>query len=276
MVGKRSRLKRILFFVIKRMADPFYAGIAAELAFFFLLSIIPTVLLLGKLSGFFSVSLNYMMEFISLYAPEEFVDLVEPYFRPESTKGLSIVFFIFSLWLASRGFFAIIRISNYSYGLEMGNGLNFSERFKAMKITILLMFMIIFGLLIMIYGRVLGELITRYSSEIIGYSIVIANIWYLIRWPFAFLVFYLCMLYIYSHAPNVTVPVKKVRAGAAFATAGIVIASSVFSFYVSNFANYDILYGSLANVISLMFWFYLIGYVIVLGIHINIACEKVR
>ena len=267
-------LKKVVLSILKSMSDPFYAGVAAELAFFFLLSIIPTVLLLGRLSGFFSVSLNFFIEFINTYTPEEFAELIMPYLEPDSAKSLSIIFFVFSLWLASRGFFALIRISNYAYNIEMDGPFNFSERFKAMKITLLLLFMIIFGLLIVIYGRLIGEFITKNSAVVLGHNIVIDDIWYMVRWPLAFFVFYWIMIYVYSRSPNYHLPAKKVRPGAIFSTAGIIVSSLVFSFYVSHFANYDILYGSLANVISLMLWFYLIGYVIVIGIHINIAFEK--
>ena len=270
----RIQLKVIVVSILKNMSDPFYAGVAAELAFFFLLSIIPTVLLLGRLSGLFSVSLNFFIEFINIYTPKEFANLVIPYLEPNSAKSLSIIFFAFSLWLASRGFFALIRISNYAYNIQMEGPFNFSERLKAMKITLLLLFMIIFGLLIVIYGRIIGEFITKNSAAVIGHNIVIGDIWYLMSWPLAFFVFYWIMIYIYSHSPNVSLSPKKVRPGAIFSTAGIIISSLVFSFYVSHFANYDILYGSLANVISLMLWFYLIGYVIVIGIHINIAFER--
>lgn len=268
-------LKRIGISVFKSMSDPFFAGIAAELAFFFLLSIIPTVMLLGILSGFFSVSLNYIIEFVNIYTPKEFASLVKPYLEPSSVKNLSIVFFVFTLWLASRGFFVVIRISNYAYGIKVEGRFNIAERFKAMKITLLFLFMIIFGLLIVIYGRLIGEFITRHSLSILGSNIVIGNILYLIRWPIAFAIFYWIMIYIYSRAPNMDLSYKKVRPGALFSTAGILISSLVFSFYAANFANYDILYGSLASVISLLLWFYLIGFVIVLGIHINIAYNKI-
>lgn len=272
----KKQLKELGIFLLKQMGDPYYAGVAAELAFYFLLSIIPTVILLGGLSGIFSVSLNFVIEFIHLYTPKEFVDLVEPYLVPSGIRNWSIVFFVLSLWLASRGFFAVIRISNYAYDIEMSSHFNIAERFKAMVITLLFIFMIIFGLLIVIYGRLIGELITRYSNLLTNTPIVIDKAWYLLRWPMAFFIFYWIMVYIYSHAPNKRLKLKRVKPGAFFSTIGIVLGSLIFSFYASNFASYDILYGSLANVISLILWFYLIGFVIVMGIHINIAFERIH
>lgn len=274
MSNYKERTKKGLIYVLKRMSDPYYAGVAAELAFFFLLSIVPTVMLLGILSGFFSISLNFIIEFIQFYTPEEFYKLIKPYLIPRAYGNLSVIFFVFSLWLASRGFFAVIRISNYAYGIKLEGHFKLAERIKAMKITLLLIFMIIFGLLIVIYGKLIGEFITEHSASFLNNPFRIHNTLYILRWPFAFFVFYWSMIYIYSRSINEKIKYKRVRPGALFSTIGILSASLVFSYYASNFANYDIIYGSLASVVSLMLWFYLIGYVIVLGIHINIAYDR--
>lgn len=274
MNNRKRTIKKGVLYVVKRMNDPYYAGVAAELAFFFLLSIIPTVMLLGIMSGLFSVSLNFMVEFIKIYTPIEFYELISPYLIPSKYGNLSIIFFILSLWLASRGFFALIRISNYAYGIKLEGHFKLAERFKAMKITLLLIFMIIFGLLIVIYGRLIGVFISVHSASLFINPFRINNLWYAMRWPFAFIVFYWIMIYIYSRSINQKTQYKSVRAGALFSTIGILMASLIFSYYASNFARYDIIYGSLASVISLLLWFYLIGYVIVIGIHINIAYDK--
>ena len=51
------------------------------------------------------------------------------------------------------------------------------------------------------------------------------------------------------------------------------IASAGFSFYVSHFANYDRIYGSLGAVVVLLFWLYLSFYIVLLGAEINAELE---
>ena len=58
-----------------------------------------------------------------------------------------------------------------------------------------------------------------------------------------------------------------------FATVVWLIASAGFSFYVSNFANYDRIYGSLGAVIVLLFWLYISFYIVLLGAEINAELE---
>jgi membrane protein len=64
-----------------------------------------------------------------------------------------------------------------------------------------------------------------------------------------------------------------VTVGSLFATASWLIASAGFSYYVTHFANYDRIYGSLGAVIVLLFWLYLSFYIVLLGAEINAQLE---
>jgi membrane protein len=66
--------------------------------------------------------------------------------------------------------------------------------------------------------------------------------------------------------------------GAAFATAGIVAMSSVFSRLIASSTRYSLVYGSLASLILLMLWLHLICQAIYVGAALNIALRdrKVR
>jgi membrane protein len=61
--------------------------------------------------------------------------------------------------------------------------------------------------------------------------------------------------------------------GATLATVAWLVASMLFSLYVSNFANYNATYGSFAAVVILLFWFYITAYVVILGAELNSELE---
>lgn len=75
-------------------------------------------------------------------------------------------------------------------------------------------------------------------------------------------------------APNKRLSFKFVLPGAVAATAGWILVSMLFSYYVSEFANYSATYGSLGGIIVLMIWFYLSGMMIILGGEINALLHK--
>jgi membrane protein len=62
--------------------------------------------------------------------------------------------------------------------------------------------------------------------------------------------------------------------GSATATLLWLLGSSLFSFYVSNFAGYNATYGSIGVVVVLMMWFLLSVYSILLGGEINAEMER--
>ena len=66
----------------------------------------------------------------------------------------------------------------------------------------------------------------------------------------------------------------RVLPGAAFATVGIVVMSSVFSKLIASSARYSLVYGSLASLILLMFWLYLICQAIFVGAALNVALKE--
>ena len=64
-------------------------------------------------------------------------------------------------------------------------------------------------------------------------------------------------------------PLKSAMPGALFATAGWILTSLVFSFYVGNFANYSKTYGSIGGIIVLMMWLYFSAIILMLGGQLN-------
>ncbi|MEG2298399.1 MAG: YhjD/YihY/BrkB family envelope integrity protein, partial [Anaerovoracaceae bacterium] len=75
--------------------------------------------------------------------------------------------------------------------------------------------------------------------------------------------------YNYYFLPINRVRFKDLIPGTIFASIGLLLVTLFYSLYMNNLANYNILYGSLASIIALMFWFYLLSWVLALGILFN-------
>ena len=74
-------------------------------------------------------------------------------------------------------------------------------------------------------------------------------------------------------APDKTIKSKSTTYGAIFTTIVWIISTEVYSFYVSSFAKYNLLYGSIANLLILLLWVYLLSYIFVLGMALNASRE---
>lgn len=75
---------------------------------------------------------------------------------------------------------------------------------------------------------------------------------------------------IYAYAPNrQEVKWRWLTPGSLIATAVWILATLAFSFYVSNFGNYNATYGALGAVIVLLTWLYLSAYILLLGGELN-------
>ena len=94
------------------------------------------------------------------------------------------------------------------------------------------------------------------------------------RWPFLALFVLLLLSLLYRYGPcRRAAKWHWVSVGSVFATVAWLIASAGFSLYVSHFANYDRIYGSLGAVVILLFWLYMSFYIILLGAEINAELE---
>jgi membrane protein len=67
-----------------------------------------------------------------------------------------------------------------------------------------------------------------------------------------------------------------VISGTLSATFSLVIVSIGFAFYVNNFSNYSVLYGSIGAVIALLTWLFILSNIIILGGEINALVYRKR
>ena len=75
--------------------------------------------------------------------------------------------------------------------------------------------------------------------------------------------YFLMVSYNYYVLPSERLKFKAILPGSILASVGMLLATWLYSFYISRFANYDVLYGSLGAIIALLFWFTFLGFILV-------------
>lgn len=263
-------MKKIKEF-IKTLFDiitlPSMMHLPGNLAFFIILSIFPILILIGILASYFSVSIDGVARAISIVLPNGVEQLLLPYIQAGTFTRNIIISTIFAFILASNGTHALILASNSLYDIK--NSSYLKRRVKALFLILLLILLFIFMIAFLTYGN---KLFT-YIIESVSYKPISEALYYFfafIKWPIAMFIIYLSMKLIYVLSPDGKIYSNTTSKGALFATVGFTVATAIFSFYVNNFGAYDVYYGSIATIVILMIWIYILSYILVIGIAINV------
>ena len=76
---------------------------------------------------------------------------------------------------------------------------------------------------------------------------------------------------LYYLAPNLKVKWKILSPGTIFSSIFIIITSVLFSYYISNFASYNQIYGSIGTLIIILLWIYFNSIILLTGFEINVS-----
>ena len=263
-------MKKIKEF-IKTLVDiimlPQMMHLPGSLAFFIILSIFPILMLIGIVASYFSVSIEGITSTISAALPSGVEKLLLPYIQAGAFPRNILISTIFAFILASNGTHALILASNSLYDIKNSSYLR--RRIKALFLILLLIVLFIFMISFLTYGN---QLFT-YILKSVSYGPVNEVLYYFfafIKWPIAMFIIYLAMKLIYVLSPDGKIYSSTTSIGALFSTIGFTVATAIFSFYVNNFSTYDIYYGSIATIVTLMIWIYILSFILVIGIAINV------
>jgi membrane protein len=259
---------------IARFFNNGIAGRAAELAYFFLLSLFPFLIFLMSLIGYFPLTETDVLRFFEEFAPEDVNQMIARTLPPmlnHHNGGLLSLGLLATLWSASNGINAIVRALNDAYDVKESRSF-LVGRLVAIILTIAMVFVIIIALLLPVFGREIGYLL--FSA--FGFSEYFFQVWNAIRWVVSGCILFIVFSALYYFAPSKHLHIKGILPGALLATLGWILVSLAFSYYVSNFGNYSATYGSIGAIIVLMIWFYLSGMIIVIGGELNAMLYKVK
>lgn len=272
-----SDMKQILElgkYIWKRIDDVDVFSLAAQLAYFFLLSLFPFLIFLMSFIGYLQIDTDMIIEMLRYHAPSQIIELIETNITQlleERNGGLLSIGIIGTLWAASNAVNAIIKAFNRAYEIEENRSF-IVTRLIAVVMTIAMIVVIIVSLLLPIFGRIIGEFV----FSIFGLSESFISVWETLRWALSTIIFFIVLLALYKLAPNTRIYLRDAVWGTIVGTVLWQIVAFGFSFYVTRIANYSVNYGSLGTVIVMMIWFYLFGLIIILGGVINAAVTKLR
>lgn len=171
--------------------------------------------------------------------------------------------FLLSLLFTSNAFMGVMRSFDKSLpGFIKRKGL--AKRLAALKTTLVVFLLFIVCLALIIARDVVLKWLGIKNEFIIRF---IASL----RWVLILLLLFIIISYIYRTLPSVDKKWKLLTPGSIVATLLMLFCAAGFSWWVSNFGNYNKLYGSIGSLIILMVMIFLISLSLLIGFEINVS-----
>ena len=233
---------------------------AAGVAYYSILSIFPLLLGLIAVFGFFLPSVNLqdeLLKFVGNNIPGATNIVKDNIAGIIKLRGvMSILSIVILFWGASALFSAISLAINRAWEIEK------YRHFFIRKVSELGM---VFGAGILFLISLGATTLVTLMRGVFNLPVTNMATVYVIGSLIAFLSMFAVFLLLYKFIPNTKTNWKHIWPGALLAAVLFELARILFIFYLENFANYQLIYGSITSIIVLFIWIYYSSFIMILG-----------
>ena len=234
-----------------------------QIAFYFLMSIIPIAAITTAVASYITKDFNFVQT-LSSVVPKAFSDILISLSSNMEVSGVFLVIILYVL-LASNAPSSIIIASNMLYGVKQPRFINL--KVKSFVMTIMIVLLLLFVILIPLFGDLIVKiLVDVFNTNLYSYRFV----YKIVKIVFSCLIVFSIIKLLFTMAPSAKIKSKMTTKGAIFTTVSWMLVTELYAFYITHIASYDVVYGTFANILILLMWLYLLGYLFVVGMAINV------
>lgn len=267
-------MKKYIETFIKKIIDQDFYGVAAEMAFWFILGLFPFLLFLTSLFAWMGKKtlMTPILTFLTNIAPPDVASLILNTLNEamifKQGKLVAIFGFIITIALASNAIAVIIKGLNRAYAIEETRSF-----FYTRTLSILMVFINSLVLFLAVNLIVLGKVFMDFMLEYTVLSELSIDIISVLRWPVSYLALSFLAIGNYYILPciegNDKIKFRSVLPGTFFFSLFWIIGSWCFSIYLSNLNAYNKVYGTIGAFAILMVWLYYTSLIMLVGGEIN-------
>lgn len=267
-------MRKYIESLIKKIIDQDFFGVAAEMAFWFILGLFPFLLFLTALFGWMGKKtlISPILTFLTNVAPKDVSNLIlntleEAMIFNQGTL-IAIFGFCITIWLSSNALAVIIKGLNKAYAIEETRNFIFT-RVLAILMVLINSLLLFLAVNLIVLGKVFLDFMMEYTilSQL---SIDLISI---LRWPVAYLALAVCAMSNYFILPciegNDKIKFRSVLPGTLFFCLFWMLGSWSFSLYLSNLNTYNKVFGTIGAFAILMVWLYYTSLIMLVGGEIN-------
>lgn len=260
--------------VKKEMAEDNVDIIAGGLALYALLAVFPALAAAVSIYGLFAspADIANHLQQVAAALPEDATKILQQQLNNLSQNSQGSLSFgiiagiALALWSARKGMVALMNVTNIAYDEEEHRGF-----FKQLLVSLAFTIGSVIGFLAVLLLGVAVPL----ALSILPLGSATEIVLLAVRWLLLFGVAVLGLAIVYRFAPDRhPAQWRWVTPGSLIAATLWLIGSALFALYARNWGSYGQTYGALGGVVVLLMWFYLSGYIIILGAEINAELER--
>ena len=243
---------------------------ANSMAFSFFISIFPGLLVFLALLPYLKIErmvTALRRGYVGILPKQmaDYIDAIIIEMTQTNREGLLSISILLALLFASNGVLSMIRGFHKSYEMTYKKQNTFQQRWRALKLTVILGILFLVSLATVILGKPALER----AVDFMGVSPDNYRFFNFLRWISVFVFYYICIAIIYNIGPAYKNKEKLFSPGAMLSTILSVISTFGFAVYVENFSNYNEIYGSIGALILIMLWLQINSFIILLGYELN-------
>lgn len=279
-----ARVRSVVELTLRTVQDTFadrVPGLAAEVAFFVLLSMPPLLLLGlgtvgfigGAVPGFADDAADRLLGLAAIVLTDDTVALLRPVVEGVLTEGrgdLASLGVVLTLYSASRALRVIVVALTIAYDLPEQRR-SWQHRVWGLGLTVVAVIVGILAIPLLVLGPGFGRVIGTY---VIAGDTVIDLVWRVAYWPVAAVLATGLLAALYHVAAPWTTPWRRDLPGAALAMLLWLAGSAGLRLYTVGAAVSDPVFAPLAGPVILLLWLYVSAFAVLLGAELNAEIEK--
>ena len=246
-----------------------------QIAFNLIMAIVPLLVVIVQIGTYLSLNTDLVKYLITAYAPQEVQQLLLYLFDTTSAPQSGTLFVLLTaisfFWLISKGFYGISTAANTTYQVPLMKFAYLERIFSFMMLCFMILLLVV-AIILALFGQAIISLVFHLLNiQVDSYMIILLNT---LRSTISFISYFSFFVLLFYLAPTIKIKIHEIIPGALVTAVGWSVASIGFSFYVNYIANYNKFYGSLSVIIILLFWLYILGYTIMIGLQVNYILKR--
>lgn len=248
-------------------------ALAGQIAFSFMLSLVPGIVFLTAIVTFLGENpqewMLLLVKYLDDFVPPDFTIMIKQILTgitKSSSVGLITATIFLALWTSSSGMASIIRGLDKAYQVKTKRNF-FSLRFLAVFLVVSAGMLIVTSFnLILVSVEMMDGL-----STLTGGNNFFLIFYKIIRWPIAVLFIFSAVSFLYYFGPKVKHHLTDIIPGAIFFSVSWFMVTWGLSYYIKQPLSISFTFGILGSSVLLMMWMYVTAFVLLLGGELNAA-----